>query len=313
MVMCARRRATLAIKVAVATSLVVIAVFHHTAVPVAQPGPEKTIRFGFTAALIGDANPNDVVAATLLWAKGVISQVGFWTSAEASVFQDVNEAMTPPNNGKTDLLALTTLEYLAAERRLQVQPSMVFQQSNETMSDSVVLVRSDITSVSQLAGKRLAINLPAREWDMAGIWLDVLLMEAGLPARQTAFSTVKVVPRRSQAAMALFFKQVDVAVETRSAFETAVELNPQLGKELKILARSPPLLPGLICTRNSMEPDLRRRYIEKATHLHELPQFRQTFIVMRVTKILEWDPHFLDSARALVARRDALKKAAARR
>jgi ABC-type phosphate/phosphonate transport system substrate-binding protein len=280
---------------------------------VEQPETERAMRYGFTAAVIGDANPQDVLAASLIWSRGVVAQTGFWTTVEANIFQDSTEAVASVNAGKIDLLALSTLEYLGVERTLQAEPGLVIQQSNETMTESVLLVRNDVTSLADLAGKRLAINLQSRDWDLSTVWLDVLLMEAGMPDRQKAFSAIKIVPKRSQAALALFFRQVDAAIETRSAFETAVELNPQLGKELKILATSPPFLSALICIRNSMGRDLRQRYIEKATRLHELPQFRQTFIVMRVTRISEWDPRFLDTARAMVGRRDALKKKAAAR
>jgi ABC-type phosphate/phosphonate transport system substrate-binding protein len=116
--------------------------------------------------------------------------------------------------------------------------------------------------------------------------------------------------KRSQAVMALFFRQVEAAIEPRSAFETAVELNPQIGREIKVLARSPRLLPGLACIRRSVDHNLRRRYVEQATRLHEQTTFRQTFLVLRVTRLVPWDPRFLDTARALTARHEALRRKA---
>jgi phosphonate transport system substrate-binding protein len=278
-----------------------------------QPGNDPTMRFGISPAIIAEANPRDVVAATTLWAKGLVAQIGYWKTASVVIFKDVNDAVDSINTGRTELAALSTMEFLAVESKLQANPGLVYQQAKESMIEFVVLVRPDITSVAQLPGKRLAISLGAGDWDMSGIWLDVLLGEAGLPRRQTTFSTVKIVTKSSQALMALFFKQVDVAVGTRAAFATAVELNPQLGKELRILATSPALLPALVCVKNTMNPDLKRRYTTSAAHLHELPQYNQAFIVMQVTKISTFNPRDLDTARALLARRDALdKKAQAR-
>jgi hypothetical protein len=45
----------------------------------------------------------------------------------------------------------------------------------------------------------------------------------------------------------VFFQHADVAAVTRSGFATAVEMNPQLGKNLRILAVSPKVVPTLLC------------------------------------------------------------------
>lgn len=273
---------------------------------------DRVLRYGFTARVNSDSNPNDAKAASLVWAKGITEQVGVWSSAEAHVFPDADAAVATVDAGKTDIVALTTMEYLGVERRLRATPSLIFISNNQAMTEFVLLTRSDVKAVGDIAGRRLAMHASPAPDDLSDLWLNVLLLEAGLPGKAQAFGSIRMVPKKSQAAMALYFKQADVALETTAAFETAVELNPQLGRELRVLARSPKLLPGLLCLRDSLDPAVRRQYVEKASRLHELPQFRQSFILLQVTRLDEWQPWYLDSVRALVARYETLKKKAPR-
>jgi ABC-type phosphate/phosphonate transport system substrate-binding protein len=278
----------------------------------AQPVGDGVFRYGFTARMSYDINPADARAASLVWARGIADQVGLWTRAEAEVFPDASAAVASVSANKTDILALTSLEYLSVEHTLKADPGMVFMQGNTATEEYVLLARQDIKSVADLAGKRVAVFSASGQRDLSYLWLEVLLMEAGIQPDSDRMPSLRTVTKRSQAAMLVFFKQMDAAVEMRSAFETAVEMNPQLGRDLKVVARSPGLLPGVVCLNRSIPPGVRQRYMERAVRLHELPQFRQTFVLMRITRLLAWDPLYLDTTRALVARREALRKRVAR-
>jgi hypothetical protein len=274
----------------------------------AQTPGERVLHYGFTTRLTYNVNPADARVASLVWTRGIAEQVGIWDDAEAEIFTDVSRAVASVNADRTDVLALSTLEYLAVEHQLKATPAMVFLQAGTATNEFLLLARDDIRSVADLAGKRIGVFSASGQRELSNLWLDVLLMEAGITPDNDKMPMLQTITKRSQAAMAVFFRQVDAAVEVRPAFETAVELNPQLGRELKVVARSPELLPGLVCLRNGMPPAVRRRFLEEAVRLHDLPQFRQTFLLMRITRLMGWDPRYLDTARVLLARRDDLRK-----
>ncbi len=271
------------------------------------------LRYGLSLTALSEVNPNDAVAATQTWVREVGRASGSWRDARATLFPDTPTMLQSLNNGRIDVVALSSPEYLAVESTLHADPFLVYEQSGEVEVEYVLLVRNTVRSMADLQNGRVAIIKTNTQRELADTWLDVELLEAGLPEKERAFSQLKIVRKRSQAVMALFFKQVDAAVEPRSAFETAVELNPQIGRELKVLARSPRLLPGLACIRRSVNREARQRYVEHATRLHQQPGFRQTFLVLRVTRLVAWNPHFLDTARTLTARYQALRRKAAAR
>ncbi len=288
-----------------AAAVIVLAVL--AAVGVGGQNTRPTLRYGITEGAIEGASPNDARAASLLWAQGIADAIGLYGSAEATILQSPQAAVARMNEGSMDLLAISMLEYLSVEDQLKCLPAMVWSKDGETTVEYVLVARTGTQGIAGVAGKTLAIYAPNRPWALSELWLDVLLSEAGPPGRVVAPASAKVVGKKGHAAMAVFFRQADYAVESRSAFETAIELNPQLGRDLTVVARSPQLLPGLVCLSEGMGPERRQQYVERAVRLHELARYRQAFMVLQVTQLTRLNPRDLDSARALVSQHRLLQ------
>lgn len=264
------------------------------------------LRYGLTSGVIENANPTDVRAASLVWVQGVADLIGLFRSVEANLFSTADAAAGAVNVGGTEVLALSTLEYFSVEKVLKASPAAVFESGGEIGQEYVLVSRQESASLKDFVGKSIAVHAGNREWALSDVWADVLMAEAGVPDWRRVFS-VKYLDKRGHAAMAVFFKQADLAIEVRSAFQTAVELNPQLGRELRVLARSPRLLPGLICIADRVSPAHRRSYVDTMSRMHELTKYRQAFNAMRLTRIAPWDSSQLEATRALVARQRAVQ------
>lgn len=259
-----------------------------------------TLRYGITAGSVEGANPSDVGAASRLWANGLAEAVGLYRDAVATVFQGPEDAVRAMNSGGLDLLAISTLEYLAVEDRIDCSPAMVWSKDDAVLEEYVLLARRD-ASRPPMPGRAIVVYAASRAWAPSAIWTELAMRELPPVGAARAPAPVKVVGKRGHAAMAVFFGQADYAVEAGRAFETAVTLNPQLGAQLDVVARSPGILPGLVCLSNRMEAGLRQRYVERATRLHEMTRYRQAFTVLQMTRLVPWDSRYLASARALVA------------
>jgi ABC-type phosphate/phosphonate transport system substrate-binding protein len=276
---------------------------------VSSQAPAGLLRYGMTEGTIENANPNDARAASLLWARGIADAMGgLYSGAEAEVFPTPSAAALAINTGRADVMAISSLEYLSIEKTMKATPSMVWELAGSVMVDYVLLARTNGGArLPTVTGKSLAIYAASRPWSLSDVWTDVMLADAGVPDGQKAFSSVKVITKKGHAAMAVYFGQSDFAIESRSAFETAAEMNPQLGKDLMVLARSPQFIPGLVCLNDAMGGDTQKQYVANASHLHEQARYRQAFMVMRVTRLAPWKPQYLESVRAMVARHRALQ------
>lgn len=269
-----------------------------------------TLRFGFSAALVEDATITDAMAAMVYWVKAVGVAAGLWQDAEARVLDDSSAIAAAIAQNRLHLFALSTTEYLGAERALAAEPCMAYEAHDQVEVEYVLVARAGTRSVQELAGKRLSHFNPTGHRGIGEVWLDVTLLDAGLPERDRAFAQVRPAKKATQALLPVFFNQADAALVTGSAFDTAVEMNPQIGRSLVVVARSPRLLPGLICASRLLSPERRRRWVESATTIHETPQFKQTFMVLRMNRLVPWNARYLDAARALVGRHAELKRRA---
>jgi len=290
-------------RIVAAVAGVGVAVLVLAAHPIAAQGGKPKLRYGITAGSIEGVNPTDVRAATLLWTEGITAVVGLYEGAEATVYAEPAEGARAMNAGQLDLLAISSLEYLAIERNLQATPLLAWDSGSLTV-EYVLVARAGAPPLSAAAGRSLALFASNRPWALSEAWTDVLLADAGLAGGQKALS-VRVFDKKGRAAMAVFFKQADYAIEDRAAFETAIELNPQLGRELQVMARSPALAPGMVCFSNAATPQVRQQYLRAATSLHEATRFQQTFMTMRLRRLVEWKPTYLDTVRALARARHA--------
>ncbi len=272
----------------------------------AGQAPAAVLRFGLTAGVIDGVSATDARAAARVWADGISGDVGLFHASEAAAISTVEEGAQALAADKMDLLVLSAFEYLSAEKSLQCRPGFVYEIMGEAMQEFVLVGRKNTAVPAHPSDKSIAVFSTNRQIDtLPTVWADTYFRDTGRPAGLKAFGQVRPIDRRGRATMAVFFGQADFGIDALSAFTGTIELNPQVGKDLAILARSAPLLPGLVCLNSHMAPALRERYIERATHIHEQTRYRQALTIMRVTRLIPWDPRYLDSARALLAKASA--------
>lgn len=268
-------------------------------------GVSEQMRLGMTLSVVENVNAADARASAVLWAEGIASAVGLYRSVDGAVFSTVDDAVRAVNEGRTEILVVSSSEYLEVEKRFACRPSMAYEIMGEVTQEFVLVAKRGRGPVVPGASS-IAIYVQNPKAALAQIWGDTYFHDAGFPRGLSTFASVRTIERKGRPTMAVFFGQADYAIDTRSAFASTVELNPQVGRDLEVLAHSEPLLPGLVCISDRMSPELRRRYIDAAVHMHDQVRYRQSMIVMRVSRIVAWEPRFLDTTRALLARHATL-------
>lgn len=265
----------------------------------------EQLRLGMTTSVIESVSAADARAAAVLWAEGIASAVGLYRSVDGAIFNSLDEAVRAVNEGRTEILVLSSPEYLEAEKRLACHPAMAYEIMGEVTQEFVLVAKRGRSALAP-GGASVAMFLQNPKAELSHIWADTYFHETGVPRGLNAFASVRPMDRKGRATMAVFFGQADYAIDTRSAFASTVELNPQVGRDLEVVAHSDALLPGLVCLSDRMSAELRRRYIEAAVHMHDQVRYRQSMIVMRVSRIVAWEARYLDTTRALLARHAAI-------
>jgi ABC-type phosphate/phosphonate transport system substrate-binding protein len=279
-----------------------------TIVPVAggrgqnDPTGGTVVQFGLSTTVVeADVNLDDVLAAIKVWAVKMGAGTGSWTQSDARIFRDLPSLIAAVNNGDSDIVALSTQEYLTAAGSLRAEPALAYLQSGQVELEYVVLARQggEIKAPADLRGRRISIARGGRN-SMVPLWLDALLLDNGLPSKESFFKEIKEVSKTSQVVLPVFFGQMDAGVVIKSAFETAAALNPQIGQQLKVIATSPRLAPMVTCFRGTLPAEQKAQLMEKALKLHETQGGLQAFTVFKLERLVQWDLRYFDAVKDLM-------------
>ena len=142
-----------------------------------------------------------------------------------------------------DCYGITALEF-AKVVDLTDPDSLVLQDYLADGMEYVLIVhdRSKFRSIPDLRGASL-VSHTHRDMVLEQPWLATMLADNNLPTPDTCFGSRKLNSSLTQVVLPVFFRRADGACLARRSWETALELNPQLGRDLRILAISPKVIP----------------------------------------------------------------------
>ncbi len=261
-----------------------------------------SFRIGFSTLIFGEVNENDAIAAVRGWAQAIAREKGIPADPRPVIFREVEEIAAALTGKTVDCLNLTTGEF-AEIRYLVPGDSIVAGVMSESIVEEYVLIahrESGIRQLSDLRGRRLCMLRSARA-SLASEWLDTLLARDGLGRARGFFGRVDPAANVGKAVLPVFFRQMDACVATLNGFETMVELNPQIGEQLEILATSPSVVPVIFCFRDDYRSPVRSRVMGEIKRWHLSPAGRQILTIFQTDRLEEHPISCLDSAFELLS------------
>jgi ABC-type phosphate/phosphonate transport system substrate-binding protein len=265
-------------------------------------GPNtEMLSVGFTSSLFMDVNATDGLAATKIWADAIVQKKSLDIVTESMVFENIPALEKAVKDRRVDAVILLTREYLALEDKIALEPFFLSQNRGKVSEENLLLVheRSGMRALEDLAKKNVLISDVARA-SLGKIWLENVLMGKGYASLEAFFDRISLIRKSSQVLLPVFFQQADACLINSDAFETAAELNPQLKRNLRIIAKSPPGISSIICFRTGLKPMLRQILVESLRDLHVLPKGQQILTLFKVEKVIPYEPSYLESTRQLL-------------
>jgi phosphonate transport system substrate-binding protein len=251
-----------------------------------------------------DVNENDAKAAVKVWAETIARDRGLATDPHASVFRDFSEMVQALRGDRVDAVALTTIEYERLRNDVHMSNVFVAQVGGNSSEQYVLLAHSDsgITGLGNLQGRSLMVVNSPRTC-LTQIWIETLLSQKGFKTAPEFIGSITPVAKPSQAALPVFFRRSDACILTRSAYSTLCELNPQLGKKLRIIESSPELVPFIFAFRGNYASPVKNQLLDALRTLHEIPVGQQVLTVFQTERVLEKPESFLQDTLDLIERR----------
>ncbi len=266
-----------------------------------------------SAETLGGANINDARAAYTVWSQEVTRHLGSVRAAvNPQIFLPSEELLRDVRSGTVDCYGITALEYMKVAD--VTDPSFILLQDSIADGMEYILVvnnQSPFHSLADLRGAQMIVHHHP-DLVLAPAWLETTLTASALPPAQQFFSSISSRDNINQVALPVFFRRVDVACLARQNWETAVELNPQLGRSLRVFAVSPKLVPILLAFRRHCSEAGRKALIDAILNIAAVPAGQQIAalyqshsFVLRTAAVLKTTVDMLtDYQRCLARRRD---------
>jgi phosphonate transport system substrate-binding protein len=261
----------------------------------------EVLRAGYPIHAFTEVDPKDAQAALEMWTKQLTGKEEFPLTAKVTIFSDEASTIAAIQQKEVDFVILSTPVYLKIKDALPLEPVFVPSSNNLVGDEFFLIVHRDagISAINQLKNRQIFIH-PRSSHDGAHIlWINSMLKKSGLPPYERFFRTIKKVEKPSQAILSVFFKQSDVCLVFRRSYQTMVDLNPQIGQQLMIVAQSPPILRGLLAFRKDYSDRIKKAVVKTLKNLHNDPQGKQILTLLRYDRLVDFKPEHLNSITAL--------------
>ena len=268
------------------------------------------LRLGFSTSVFAGVNENDAKAAMKVWAQAILKEHGLSVPADPQVLN--GEAIaTAMQNKLIDAVTLSSAEYRALGGEFMSTNAVLGATGGRVTEEYLLLVHRDsnIGRIEDLRGRSLIFFQNPRA-SLAPVWFETLLLQSGLGQTLRFCGRVIQGGKLSQVVLPVFFHQADACVVTRRGFQTMIELNPQVGRQLKTLLSSPAMVPFAFYFRSDYSDPVRDQIIAEIKDVHSTAAGQQVLTLFQCENLEVRPVSVLDTALALLATHARLSEAA---
>ncbi len=260
------------------------------------------LNVGFPKYVLFDVDIKDAQVAMELWANELSKMNKLPLQTRSIIINDLPSLVTALKNKQIDVIGLPSLDYLKIKDEVDLIPALGTVLGGQHGEEYVLITRIDKApqGLKGLKNNKLVFQRDRFVGNVPLMWLDTLLIKQGLPGSGHFFTDIKTVNKVSEAVLPVFFKQMDSCLVTRRGFETMVELNPQLGEQLRILNASPIFVLGVVVFRKDFNEEYRKRIIKTAIDFRKLPSGKQILTLFRVDDFFTFYNSDLDTLLGLL-------------
>jgi phosphonate transport system substrate-binding protein len=269
--------------------------------PVEERSPTAPVRFAFSSRMFFGVNENDARAAMKAWGQTISEERGIPLDPGFKIIGGVEAIAAAIRDKLIDAITLPTDEYWALRNKVSLGSIILGTKDGQSTVQLVLLVRSDsgIQRLADLRGHSLVVfQNPLTS--LAPAWLETELLQHQLGLAEQFWGRTTESAKLLRVITPVFFRQADACLVTLKGFETMTELNPQIGRQLKILAQSEAVVPSLFCFRGDYLSPYREKLLQEVSRVNETPAGRQTLALFQTERLFPGDPSALANACALL-------------
>jgi len=265
------------------------------------------IRIGFSSKAFVNVPKADMKIAIGVLSKKVARKT--FGSVESRIYESPAEIENDLKSKRLDVIAITPDEFIYIRNRVSIEPAMITVAGNSHDVELLLLVRKDsgFNRTADLKGRTVVLpSWNAQYGSIYHTWLETLSLREGASSMDIFFSSITEASSANQAIMPVFFRKTASCVVSKQAFEISSELNPQLSRDLKVIARIGGLAGGLVVFRQDLSEDSKQKTRQALLDLDKDQEGRQLLMLFHLNSLALFRPEYLKSTEALYAEHSRL-------
>ncbi|MBK7498549.1 MAG: PhnD/SsuA/transferrin family substrate-binding protein [Ignavibacteriales bacterium] len=257
-------------------------------------GTKRGYRFIYSKELFFNTKTEDAIALTKIFTEKVKKKNGIEDEAEIVICKN-DEELIDATKTNFDFVLSTTVALVRLLKIGNVKPVLVNQTQGSYGFVYYLVTRKDknINHLSDLKNRKLNI-LARSDGQTPSLWLEKILRDNKLPVKNRFFEEITFDYKPTNILLPVFFNKLDAAVITKESFDVMCELNPNIKKDLNILATSKTLLFGVLSFDTKSKNKEREKFIyDILTTMENDADGRQFLSLFSLDKIIPYKEEYL--------------------
>jgi phosphonate transport system substrate-binding protein len=224
-----------------------------------MPAP---IRLAVSESTVVEVHLNDARAAGKMYLQRLSQENDIRLDYNPKIFESSGEILDRARRGVLDAVALSILEYRQVAGLLD-SSQIVVSTGTKGRIEYVILVKRNgvIKKVDDLRGRSLVMQ-KGYKMCVAPFWLSALFPEGQHGLAEEVLGSAGRETNLSRVVLPVFFGKVEACLTLKQGFDTICELNPQVAKELQVLAISPEIVVSLYAFSKKFRGAQREKFIK---------------------------------------------------
>jgi phosphonate transport system substrate-binding protein len=262
----------------------------------------ENLNVGFNPDAVLNMNRNDVEAAFKVFTETAGRMRGYAITPRIRIFHERPGFEAAIQGGALHLAIIDTWTFLTMDLAARMQPQFIAAFRDGDGKRYVVLTRRDggPTRLADLRGKTIA-EFAVANATIGRRWLDTELLAERRGRPEPFFGARELAGTPAAAVLPVFFRKVDACLVDEAGFEVMNELNPQVGRQLQTIARSPALVSAVICVATSgwTSEEYRQDLIRALGELHLDTAGQQILTLFKVHQLVPFREEQIQTVKAL--------------
>lgn len=271
----------------------------------AQTSDGKSLNMLFIRDAFPGINESEINSALDLWVKIYKTNILKISDTEIQVTytiapsaDDVPKLIEKNNFGLINIPAFLYKQNILYEN---YEPLVSSSRSGAKFEQLVIIAnkKDGIDSLQNLFNKNLICSSEFL-YELSQIWLDVLLFENGLDKKENYFKSIKVLDNELNAIFKVFFNEYEAALVSKSGFDLAKELNPQIENNINVIQQSENYLASVAFINKRLDPYIKSILEETTFNFHLSPTSRQILDMFKINRLYRIDTNDLKAISGLI-------------